>query len=615
MKRYRQLIKQFICSMVTIELLLSICTADTTEATVSPIKFHAIIIGINNYGNITTDGWPDLRTARNDAEALASLLQENYHFDVSLFVDEKATRSNIINALDQLASCDSNDAFLIYFAGHGFYDETIDEGFWIPYDSRNASNEHPTREDWIWNSILTKMLRTSPARHILVIADACYSGSLFRGRKNNFYNTKDPTWYLQALCRPSRIVITSGNYEPVSDSGARHSIFSQVLLNQLRYPDNNFIAASEIGQQLREHVGRMTGQMVRCEPLQMTAHAGGEFVFLADQKAEHLAAKALKNEDTKNYMLPVDTMENQDLKDIALLAYRGANQSATKLLESMIVQNTNNATLYQLKDYLSMNTQLPHNDIAMLWVMLEGLEGNDQSTRSTNLTSLVRPRLLAVKDPVAAGTSEDDIATAQLYMMCLKAALHKQDRIRILNRDALAEIFQELHIGFSDLADKRTQMEMGKLFPAGAILTLQAIDTDQGDLLMANVIDAQTSEIIILQSETIGKTNSISDTCNALADIITEKMIEQYPINTLIQLMDKTAGSAGLGKFHCAYQGMTFAIFPVDADPENDFSKPLGTATLTQLGEEKSLFNIQWDTVTNPTENTYRIIEITSLDE
>ena len=74
-----------------------------------------------------------------------------------------------------------SDALLLYYAGHGEYDEDSGEGYWIPHDARQRSGSRKTKEDWVWNSALTKMVNASDARHVLVVADSCYGGSLFRG--------------------------------------------------------------------------------------------------------------------------------------------------------------------------------------------------------------------------------------------------------------------------------------------------------------------------------------------------------------------------------------------------------------------------------------------------
>ena len=69
-----------------------------------------------------------------------------------------------------------NDKFLIYYAGHGYLDNDINKGFWLPI---NAQKEDPS--NWISNSDITDQLIGIKSKHLLVIADSCFSGTLTRG--------------------------------------------------------------------------------------------------------------------------------------------------------------------------------------------------------------------------------------------------------------------------------------------------------------------------------------------------------------------------------------------------------------------------------------------------
>lgn len=264
-------------------ILLAVTACDRPEQTASvqppaepapALNYHALVIGIGDY---TRTGWPQLGTARADAEAIGEVLRSRYGFNVIELTDRKATQGNILRALDQLMQLTANDALLIYFAGHGFYDESMDEGFWIPYGAQRSRMELPAKEDWLWNSSISRILSASPARHILLIADTCYGGSLFRGEDAS---AKSVRWYQRAMTVPSRYLITSGNLEPVLDSGIRHSVFAQQILNYLQYAGPDVFSASDIAVSIRSEVSRLTGQLVRMGPLASPAHAGGEFVFV-----------------------------------------------------------------------------------------------------------------------------------------------------------------------------------------------------------------------------------------------------------------------------------------------------------------------------------------------
>lgn len=241
------------------------------------LNYHALVIGIGDYGG---SDWPRLGTAREDARAIGEVLRSRYGFNVIELTDRQATRGNILRTMDQFMRLGANDALLIYFAGHGFFDEKIDEGYWIPFGAKRSHMNLPAKEDWLWNSSISRLLGASPARHILLVADTCYGGSLFRGED---LQSRSINWYRRAMAVPSRYLVTSGNLEPVLDSGIRHSVFAQEVLNYLQYTDKSIFSASDIAVSIRSKVSSLTGQLVRMGPMALSAHAGGEFVFVRSE--------------------------------------------------------------------------------------------------------------------------------------------------------------------------------------------------------------------------------------------------------------------------------------------------------------------------------------------
>ena len=504
--------------------------AKSQSDAVNPLNYKAIVIGINEYNN-HANGWESLRTARNDAEAVADLLENDYGFSVTRLMDHQATRGGILDALDQLASCTPNDAVVIYYAGHGIYDDKLDEGFWIPSDARVSTDGHSAREDWIWNSVITRIIEASKARHVLVIADACYSGSLFRGRGSSaIFTQKDPTWYLQAINKPSRFLITSGDYEPVLDSGFRHSVFARVLLNLLKYPDNDFLSVTEMGLTLREKVGHITGQMVRVGPLAVSAHAGGEFVFPANQRARSLVASFLGTNTMSmaqaetlldNDTAPQRLNDNDIIKNIALLQQRGAVNSAELLGESL---NKDNETTKQLLPMI--NEQAQAHTPSRIWVLMDELETIAKAKTDDDYQA-PESRVLTVMDSVPYPTGSPKESTSYLYEMCLMAELRKQPGLKVVERDVMESIFNELKLGSSELSDERFALQMGKLFPASAILVPRVIFEKDDNILILRLIDTQTSEVIDVVSQKVDSLDTLPSTCAKLAVAISTTVNQQ----------------------------------------------------------------------------------------
>ena len=237
-------------------------------------KYKALIIGINDYEGPKI---PDLETATNDATAVAKVLREKYGFEVKLLLDREATKEAIYRELRNLTgSTKPNDSVLIYFAGHGDLDRTYDGGWWIPAD---AVSGNPVT--YLDNIQVQKAMRSMKARHVLLVSDACYSGTLF-GKARSLPPVIDDKYYLSLYNEKSRWGMTSGNKTPVSDQGTGgHSVFAYQLIKELGKSDKPFLSTHELYARIAPVIANNSEQTPICRPILNTGDQGGEFVFVA----------------------------------------------------------------------------------------------------------------------------------------------------------------------------------------------------------------------------------------------------------------------------------------------------------------------------------------------
>jgi ankyrin repeat protein len=230
-------------------------------------SYSALVIGNNNYKYL-----PPLKTAQNDAREVAEALKDQYGFKVKLLLD--ANRSDILLALNNLRwNLTKRDNLLIYYAGHGWLDKEADEGYWLPVDA-----EKDNMLAWISNSSITASLRALKAKHVLIIADSCYSGKLARG----VHIINKTPGYLSRLSRKrARCVISSGGLEPVIDSGGRgeHSVFASVFLDTLR-ENIDIMDGTQLFNKLRRSVMLNSDQTPEYSDIRKAGHEGGEFLFV-----------------------------------------------------------------------------------------------------------------------------------------------------------------------------------------------------------------------------------------------------------------------------------------------------------------------------------------------
>lgn len=242
------------------------------EANLPDGNYYLLNIGINNYKHVR-----QLNNARTDAQAFQELLLANYQFEktddlvISLF-DEDATKNNIYSTLETLAhKVRPNDSLLIYFAGHGIYHNTWNQGFWVPWDGQ------PDQFDtYLPFTFLKSQLEAIQSFHTLVIADACYAGAMFEMR-----DIKPEDEALVRLDRiPSRYLLTSGRNEMVPDGPpGSHSPFAEYLLEFLQMNPDELMSVADLGRDLVRSVAVGANPVPRVEPLPIKGHMGGEFIF------------------------------------------------------------------------------------------------------------------------------------------------------------------------------------------------------------------------------------------------------------------------------------------------------------------------------------------------
>lgn len=241
-------------------------------------KQHALVIGINNYQNLSK-----LETAVNDAKDVARVLREEFGFEVKLLLDADATREKIMDALQGYEkSLKAGDRLLIYYAGHGYKDTAVNKAYWNPVNATTS------RSSWISADDVTTGLRgISQAQQILIVSDSCYSGEMARSydlrmtapsasatERNNFLE--------RTTKEKARILIASGGNEPVTDSGGgNHSIFAAKFLLGLRELSLKAFTASELfNAYINVAVGGNSDQLPRLGPLMSAGHDGGDFIFV-----------------------------------------------------------------------------------------------------------------------------------------------------------------------------------------------------------------------------------------------------------------------------------------------------------------------------------------------
>ena len=231
------------------------------------MKNNVLAIGIDKYQNVKR-----LNNCTNDLEKILKILTTKYDFeeeDIIRLYDENATNENIFDSLETLfAKQNSGENLIIFFSGHGDFDEKLDLGYFIPYEA-----EIYKKNSYIPNTSILNYIKAFEYRHVVLISDSCFSGSIFS------YSRKTKSSHERLYEIPSKWAVSSGRIEEVDDGvPGENSPFTESLIQILTSNTNN-ISISEITNQIVRDVAEKYEQIPRGAPLLIYGDKGGEFFF------------------------------------------------------------------------------------------------------------------------------------------------------------------------------------------------------------------------------------------------------------------------------------------------------------------------------------------------
>lgn len=239
---------------------------------ISPIvagRYFALIVGVKDYpdSSITSLDYP-----LQDSQRVYDMLTKTYNFDpANVTYLRNPEQYRIIEALDQLANrIGESDNLLIFYAGHGYWDDKMKQGYWLPSDARKSS-----RAKWLSNSTIRDYINAIKSRHTLLVADACFSGGIFKTR-TAFENAPKALQELAKL--PSRKAMTSGTMKEVPDK----SVFVDYLLKRLKDNVDPYVSSEQLFSSMRQAVinNSPNGQIPQFGEIRETGDEGGDFVFM-----------------------------------------------------------------------------------------------------------------------------------------------------------------------------------------------------------------------------------------------------------------------------------------------------------------------------------------------
>ncbi|OLF56240.1 caspase domain-containing protein [Pseudomonas chlororaphis] len=188
----------------------------------------ALFIGINNYTYINP-----LSGCNNDAIAMASILERhatgkpNFKNQVLTSAETNLSRQLLEESIKELFSGDCNVA-LLYFAGHGNFDKSIEEGTLLAQDYRGSNDGIRISDVLQWANATEKI------KNKVIILDCCESGAAAeaRGLRGGVSTIGEGMTILTACKKAQPALEQSG-----------HGVFTGLLLQALHGGAANVLGA------------------------------------------------------------------------------------------------------------------------------------------------------------------------------------------------------------------------------------------------------------------------------------------------------------------------------------------------------------------------------------
>jgi metacaspase-1 len=200
-----------------IVLLFSVTTFAQTKK--QPKKI-ALVVAIGDYADFMN--WKHIASINDLGYIKTGLTKFGFANNIDILKNEKATKKEIIKALDRLtAKADTGDIVVFYFCGHGqqVMDDDSDEidGYdeaLVPYDAKGKFNpipfedggyhgENHLRDDILGQKLAAISNKIGANGNLLVMLDACHSGSATRATQFT-------------VCRGGAEPLKSPEYKPIN---------------------------------------------------------------------------------------------------------------------------------------------------------------------------------------------------------------------------------------------------------------------------------------------------------------------------------------------------------------------------------------------------------------
>jgi len=322
--------------LIVLLLIVSITLIASTKA---------LVIGIGDYRDTTIEQLPG---AIEDARAFAEALSRNE--DIEVEIRKNLTLSELRGELrDWSREGGAEDTIILYFAGHGY--TLKDEAYLIPSDANPRHiRDNPDEVAYNLAKGLKELSENIRAKEVLIIIDACYSGSLIKGARP-LQDVRISEYSIDSLIKEKGYVFLlsskSNETSGQMDDGRGH--FTHYLLKGIEGEANrdndDKITVKEVYDYLREEVRKATSNnqtpvMVGEREIVIAKDLRGMYDSLTLEIARMAREGRIDTEYTGLYLKILIQKENEDNELEKKVRSYLLNYLKDRNLTSLIAQTT-----------------------------------------------------------------------------------------------------------------------------------------------------------------------------------------------------------------------------------------------------------------------------------
>ena len=149
----------------------------------------------------------------------------------------------------------------------------------------------------------------------------------------------------------------------------------------------------------------------------------------------------------------------------------------------------------------------------------------------------------------------------EFLLLTLTNLLQEKGRVKVIEREALEKVLEELKLSTSSLADKETALRVGKILAAKLISTGSILRYGNDMQINMRMIEADTSEIKIALAESYAGNIPLSKIASDIFTKINNKILKEYPLKGEITSIDKNGNVAiNVGTFSGVVSGVKMKV-------------------------------------------------------